>query len=311
MVYDEKTVSLTKDMFEVLGIDKDSAEHISAPSVSYWSDTWRRLRKNKLALLGFFVLGIMILMSIFGPMMFGYDYKVSDLSQANQPPSAEHLLGTDTLGRDLWTRNWVGGRVSIAIGFIAAILQVVVGVIIGALSGYIGGKFDMFIMRVVDVLIAIPYLVWVTLLMLVTGAGIVPMILALTLTGWLGMARMVRGQVLQMKNEDYVLSAISLGAGSWRVILKHMIPNTIGIIMVNLTFAIPGAMFSEAFLSFIGIGISSPMTSWGQLISMGLKVMNLYPYQLVWPCVFISATMLSLQMIGDGLRDALDPKLRR
>ncbi len=169
----------------------------------------------------------------------------------------------------------------------------------------------MLIMRTVDVLIAIPYLVWVTLLMIVTGAGILPMILALTLTGWLSMARLVRGQVLQMKNEDYVLSARSLGAGSWRILSKYMIPNAIGVILVNMTFAVPGAIFSEAFLSFIGIGIASPMTSWGQLVSMGLKVMRLYPYQLIWPCVFIALTMLSLQLLGDGLRDALDPKLRR
>lgn len=311
MVYDPNTVELTDEMFELVGVDAITAEQITAPSVSYWSDTWRRLKKNKLALLGFIVLGMMVALSILGPMMLGYDYTQSNLSEANLAPSPTHPFGTDTIGRDLWTRNWIGGRTSLAIGFTAAVLQVGVGVIIGAISGYVGGKLDMFIMRVVDVLIAIPYLVWVTLLMLVTGAGIVPMILALTLTGWLGMARMVRGQVLQMKNEDYVMSALSLGAGSWHVIAKHMIPNTLGIIMVSLTFAIPGAMFSEAFLSFIGIGISSPMTSWGQLISIGLKVMNLYPYQLLWPCVFISVTMLSLQMIGDGLRDALDPKLRR
>lgn len=205
----------------------------------------------------------------------------------------------------------MGGRISLAIGVVAAVLQVVVGVIIGAFSGYIGGKTDMIIMRIVDILSAIPYLVWVILLMMVTGSGIVPMILALTLTGWLGMARMVRGQVFQLKNEDYVLAAKSLGVGVWGIITRHIIPNTIGVIMVSLTFAIPGAIFSEAVLSFIGIGISSPLTSWGQLISMGMKVMQLYPYQMIWPCVFISVTMLSLQLIGDGLRDALDPKLRR
>lgn len=299
------------DLFRHVGVDKEVAEQISAPSVSYLSDTWRRFKSNKLAIAGMIVLLIMVLLSLFGPMMLGYDYTVSDLTVPNQPPSAEHWLGTDTLGRDLWTRNWVGGRISLAIGVVAAVLQVVVGVIIGAFSGYIGGKTDMIIMRIVDILSAIPYLVWVILLMMVTGSGIVPMILALTLTGWLGMARMVRGQVFQLKNEDYVLAAKSLGVGVWGIITRHIIPNTIGVIMVSLTFAIPGAIFSEAFLSFIGIGISSPLTSWGQLISMGMKVMQLYPYQLIWPCVFISVTMLSLQLIGDGLRDALDPKLRR
>lgn len=299
------------DLFRHLGVDKEAAEQIAAPSVSYLSDTWRRFKSNRLAIAGMVVLLIMVLLSLFGPMMLGYDYTASDLAVPNQAPSAEHWLGTDTLGRDLWTRNWIGGRISLAIGVAAAVLQVVVGVIIGAFSGYVGGKTDMIIMRIVDILSAIPYLVWVILLMMVTGSGIVPMILALTLTGWLGMARMVRGQVFQLKNEDYVLAARSLGVGMWGIIIRHIIPNTIGVIMVSLTFAIPGAIFSEAFLSFIGIGISSPLTSWGQLISMGMKVMQLYPYQLIWPCVFISVTMLSLQLIGDGLRDALDPKLRR
>lgn len=309
----EKNVVCSQDdeLFRHVGVDEEVAEQIAAPSVSYLSDTWRRFKSNKLAITGMIVLLIMVFLSLAGPLMLGYDYTVSDLTVPNQPPSAEHWLGTDTLGRDLWTRNWIGGRISLAIGVVAAALQVVVGVIIGAFSGYIGGKTDMIIMRIVDILSAIPYLVWVILLMMVTGSGIIPMILALTLTGWLGMARMVRGQVFQLKNEDYVLAARSLGVGVRGIITRHIIPNTIGVIMVSLTFAIPGAIFSEAFLSFIGIGISSPLTSWGQLISMGMKVMQLYPYQLIWPCVFISVTMLSLQLIGDGLRDALDPKLRR
>ncbi len=307
----ENSTRMPENPFELLGVDTLDAERVARKSLSYWQDTWRRLRKNRFAMVGLVVLIIMILFSVFAPILSPYDYKECYMDSCNLPPSWQHPFGTDTLGRDMWARVWVGGRVSLAIGFIAALLQGIVGVLIGAVSGYIGGKVDMFIMRAVDVLIAIPYLVWVTLLMIVTGAGIVPMILALTLTGWLSMARLVRGQVLQMKNEDYVLSARSLGAGTFRIIAKYMIPNAIGVILVNMTFAVPGAIFSEAFLSFIGIGISSPMTSWGQLVSMGMKLMSLYPYQLIWPCVFIAMTMLSLQLIGDGMRDALDPKLRR
>jgi oligopeptide transport system permease protein len=166
-------------------------------------------------------------------------------------------------------------------------------------------------MRLVEFLMAFPYLVWVTLLILITGAGLFPMILALTLTGWLSMARLVRGQVLALKNEDYVLAAESLGAGISRVITKHMIPNAMGVIIVNLTFAVPGAIFSEAFLSFIGIGIRPPMSSWGLLVSLGMSQLASYPLRLFIPSICISATMLSFQLIGDGLRDALDPKLRR
>jgi oligopeptide transport system permease protein len=186
-----------------------------------------------------------------------------------------------------------------------------VGIVMGSVSGFVGGAVDAVIMKLVDFLMAFPYLVWVTLLMLVTGAGLVPMILALTLTGWLTMARIVRGQILALKNEDYVVAAQSLGAGPMRIILKHMIPNTMGVIIVNLTFAIPSAIFSEAFLSFIGIGLRPPMTSWGLLVSMGMKQLYNYPLRLMIPCICISLTMLSLQVVGDGLRDALDPKLRR
>ena len=243
--------------------------------------------------------------------MSGYAYDMTDLTAANQPPSAEHWFGTDELGRDLWARVWTGGRVSIIIGAVAAVLQGVIGIFVGSVAGFVGGKVDEFIMRIVEFLQAFPYLVWVTLLMMVTGAGIFPMILALTLTGWLSMARLVRGQILSLKHEDYVVAAISLGSSAKRTVVKHMIPNMMGIIIVNMTFAIPGAIFSEAFLSFIGIGIASPQTSWGLLVSIGMTQIYTYPLRLLIPCVCISLTMLSLQLIGDGLRDALDPKLRR
>ena len=200
---------------------------------------------------------------------------------------------------------------SIIIGIIAAVLQGTIGIVIGSIAGFVGGKVDDLIMRLVEFLNAFPYLVWVTLLMMVTGAGIFPMILALTLTGWLSMARLVRGQILALKNEDYVLAATALGSEGKRIVFKHMIPNMMGVIIVNMTFAIPGAIFSEAFLSFIGIGIKSPQTSWGLLVSMGMKQIYSYPLRLLIPCICISITMLSLQLIGDGLRDALDPKLRR
>lgn len=298
-------------LFAPVGIQLHEAEKISRKSQTYLQDAMRRFRGNKAAMFGLILIFLFIVLSFFGPYFVSYQYNTVDMKAANQGPSALHWFGTDELGRDMWARIWTGGRTSINIGVIAAILQGTLGIIVGSIAGFAGGKVDNIIMRAVEFLAAFPYLVWVTLLMLVTGSGILPMILALTLTGWLGMARLVRGQILTLKNEDYVLAAISLGSGARRVIYKHMIPNMMGVIIVNMTFAIPGAIFSEAFLSFIGIGIRSPQTSWGLLVSMGMKQIYTYPLRLLLPCICISLTMLSLQLIGDGLRDALDPKLRR
>lgn len=298
-------------MFEPVGVTPEAVEAIHRPSQTYLQDAWRRFRANRAALLGVALLVLFVLMSFIGPLFVPYSYNATDLLAANQGPSAAHWFGTDELGRDLWARVWTGGRISIIIGIIAALLQGSIGILVGSIAGFAGGRVDAVIMRIVEFFAAFPYLVWVTLLMMVTGSGIFPMILALTLTGWLSMARLVRGQILGLKNEDYVLAADSLGADSRRIIAKHMIPNMMGVIIVNMTFAIPGAIFSEAFLSFIGIGIKSPQTSWGLLVSMGMKHLFTYPLRLLLPCVCISLTMLSLQLIGDGLRDALDPKLRQ
>lgn len=299
------------DLYAHVGVKLEEAERIRRKSQTYLQDAARRFRQNRAAVLGMVLLVIIIVMSFVGPLIGGYAYDAVDMAAANQGPSASHWFGTDELGRDMWSRVWTGGRVSIIIGIIAAVLQGTIGIVIGSIAGFVGGKVDDLIMRLVEFLNAFPYLVWVTLLMMVTGAGIFPMILALTLTGWLSMARLVRGQILALKNEDYVLAATALGSEGKRIVFKHIIPNMMGVIIVNMTFAIPGAIFSEAFLSFIGIGIKSPQTSWGLLVSMGMKQIYSYPLRLLIPCICISITMLSLQLIGDGLRDALDPKLRR
>lgn len=303
-------LTLDDDLFAPVGVRTEEADHIKRKSLSYLQDAWRRFKLNKAAVGGIILLGVLFLLSFFGPFMVQYSYNTADLLSANQEPSAVHWFGTDELGRDMWARVWTGGRISILIGIIAALLQATIGIILGSIAGFVGGKVDDFIMRLVEFLMAFPYLVWVTLMMMVTGSGILPMILALTLTGWLSMARLVRGQILSLKNEDYVLAAVSLGSDGNRIIRRHMIPNMMGVIIVNMTFAIPGAIFSEAFLSFIGIGIKSPQTSWGLLVSMGMKQIYTHPLRLFIPSIMISLTMLSLQLIGDGLRDALDPKLR-
>jgi oligopeptide transport system permease protein len=297
--------------FDPVGIREDEAEAIHKPNTTYLQDTVRRFKQNRAAVLGLAILGIFLFMAIVGPVLVTYNYNDSNLKVANQGISNEHWFGTDDLGRDYWSRVWTGGRISILIGILAALLQATIGILIGSISGFVGGKVDSLLMRLVEFLMAFPYLVWVTLLILITGAGLFPMILALTLTGWLSMARLVRGQILSLKNEDYVLAAQSLGAGMSRIIRRHMIPNAMGVIIVNMTFAVPGAIFSEAFLSFIGIGIRPPMSSWGLLVSLGMSQLASYPLRLFIPSICISMTMLSFQLIGDGLRDALDPKLRR
>ncbi len=304
-------MEIAKEKFRHVGQDENKNELIAHKSDSYWSDVWRRLYENKVVIVSLVFLILLTIMAIIGPLMTSQSYNVNDLTNTNQPPSKEHWFGTDSLGRELWDRVWIGARVSLAIGLVAAVFQTIIGVFIGGIAGFYGGKVDMFIMRFIDVMISIPYLIFVILIMVVMGSGIIPIVIAIALTGWLEMARLVRGQIMQLKNEEFIISAISLGASSSRLIFKHLIPNTLGVIIVSLTVAIPNAIFAEAFLSFIGIGIKPPMTSWGQLAEIGTKVMQVHPYQLIIPAIFISFTMLALQLLGDGMRDALDPKLRK
>lgn len=304
-------MEFSKDQFGHVGPNEQKSQEISRKGMSYWQDVWRRLKKNKIAIFSLIVLALFTILAIIGPLLTPFNYSENNLVNTNQPPSKEHWFGTDSLGRDLWARVWIGARVSLAIGIIAAVAQTVIGVIVGGIAGYYGGKLDMVIMRFIDVMISIPYLIFVILIMVIMGSGIFPIVLAIAITGWLEMARLVRGQVMQLKNEEFILSALSIGASPFRLIFKHLIPNTLGVIIVSLTMAIPAAIFSEAFLSFIGIGIKPPMTSWGQLANAGTAVMQIYPYQLLIPAFFISITMLALQLLGDGLRDALDPRLRK
>ncbi len=310
-----------KSLYNHVGVDSKQAEAITKPHLSYWKDVASRFFANKVATLSIFVLLAIAIMSIIGPYMVEYDYRATDVEAVSKilsehgkegmGPSDEHIFGVDTLGRDLWARVWMGARYSLIIGFVAAIVQAVIGILVGCISGYFGGAVDMLIMRFVDILNAIPYLIYVIIIMMIFGSGLMPILLALTLTGWLSMARLVRGQILTLKNEDYILAARNLGTSPIVIMLKHLIPNCMGIIIVSLSMAIPSAIFSEAFLSFLGIGLAAPLTSLGQLISTGIKEMRNYPYLLIIPSAVISLLMLSLQLIGDGLRDAVDPKLRK
>ncbi len=303
---------ITKDMFKRIEVDRIQAEGIVRPSSSLLKDAWRRLKQNKLSMIGLFIILLMIFMAMVGPHMVPYTNAGQVLVDQNQAPSSEHWFGTDHLGRDVFVRCWYGGRTSLLIGFFAAMIDLVIGVIYGGISGYSSRKVDQIMMRIVDVLYALPYLLVVILIMVVMERqGILTIIIAITATGWVGMARLVRGQILQLKEMEFVLAARTLGASTKRLLAKHLIPNSSGTIIVNLTLTIPSAIFAEAFLSFIGLGVSPPDTSWGSMINDGVSVMLTgYWWRLIFPAVLISLTMFAFNVFGDGLRDALDPKLR-
>jgi dipeptide transport system permease protein len=305
-------LQLTEDLFTPVTDNFKDAEKIARPSVSYWRDTWRRLKENKLAMFGLVLIIILAIMAIIGPYISGYSYYEQDFTRKNLRPNAEHWFGTDTSGRDLFTRAWYGARISLFIGLMAATIDFVIGIIYGGVSAIRGGRIDNFMMRLAEVLFSIPYLLMVILMMIVLERGIWPIIIAMTITGWIPMARLVRGQVLQLKELDYVHAANAMGAPtSWKL-RKHMIPNTMGPILVNVTLTVPTAIFAEATLSFLGLGIPAPQASWGTMASDSLSsilVGNFY--QLAIPALLISITMFAFNVFGDGLRDALDPKLRK
>lgn len=291
---------------------KTEQEQLARPSLSYWKDAWRRLRKNYLAMSGFVCIMALVLLAIFGPILSPYDANLGILSKQYQSPSLEHWFGTDNAGRDVFTRTWQGARISLFVGFMAALIDVAIGIIWGGISGYKGGRTDNMMMRVIEVLYGIPYLLVVILLLVVLGPSLMTIIIALTVTGWVGMARIVRGQVMQIKNYEYILASRAFGTRTSRIIRKGLLPNTMGPIIVQMTLTVPSAIFAEAFLSFIGLGISSPNASWGVMANDSLgAILSGNWWTLFFPAFFISLTMFAFNVLGDGLQDALDPKLRK
>jgi oligopeptide transport system permease protein len=251
------------------------------------------------------------LAAVFGPMLSPYSYSKQSLIMQNTPPTAEHWFGTDNVGRDLLARCLYGARISLAVGVFATAISLILGVLYGGIAGFAGGKTDEAMMRVVDIFYAVPLLLWVILLMMLFKPGLENILIAIGITYWLSMARIVRAQVLSLKEQDYVLAARTIGARPMRIILRHLIPGCIGPILVTATFNIPQAIFTESFLSFIGLGVGAPMASWGMLASDALSGLRSYPYQLFFPALAICITMLAFNFLGDGLRDALDPRLRK
>jgi len=309
---DEMFPDLPDELFEKLDeTQKGENEQIVRPSVSYWRDAWSRFRKDRLAMIGLCFLVVMGIAAIFGPMFSSYTYDGQDLSNGNQPPSAEHWFGTDKFGRDIFVRTLYGARISLLIGFVAAAINMVIGIIYGGISGYFGGRVDMVMMRIVDIMIGIPDLLYIILVMMFLGNSIESILIALCLTSWIGTARIVRSQVVTLKHQEYALAARCIGSSNLRILFKHLIPNSIGPIIVTVTFLVPSAIFSEAFLSFLGIGIQVPIASWGTLVNDAIPTLFTHPYQMLFPALMISFTMFALNFIGDGLRDALDPRLRK
>lgn len=298
-------------LYERIGTEGLSAEDIGKPSLTYWADVWRRFRSNKLALFGLILLAAVVTVIIAGPTVAGKDYQYIDSSVKDQLPSAEHWFGTDDMGRDIFTRVCVGGRISIIIGLCCTLVMFVIGSLLGALAGFKGGIVDDIIMRICEFIGNLPYLIIVVILTVVMGRSLFSLVFAMSLTSWVGTTRMVRGQILQIKEQDYVQAARALGADTRRIIMKHLLPNTMGIIMVDITMSVPGFIFSEAFLSYIGLGVRPPETSWGALASAGQQKLMFYPHELFFPCFMIVLTILAFHLIGDGLSDALDPKLRK
>ncbi|MFC5449402.1 ABC transporter permease [Paenibacillus aestuarii] len=299
-------------LFVPMSKNKGTAEAIVRIRLSFWQEAWIRLRANKLAMAGLIVIIVMALLATFGPLLTDQSYSKQVLLDANQKPSALHWFGTDDLGRDVYARILYGARISLFIGLMAALIDLVIGIIYGGIAGYFGGRIDNIMMRFVDLLYGIPYLLIVILLMVVMGPGLLTIIVALSATGWIGMARIVRGQVLSLKSAEYVLAARTLGGGAGYIIRKHLLPNAIGVIIVQVTFSVPSAIFAEAFLSFLGLGIQPPLASWGVMANDGLStILSGQWWRLFYPAFFISMTMLAFNLVGDGLQDAFNPKRRR
>lgn len=334
---------ISKDMFAPAHIDPSKSEKIAKPSLNFWQDSWLRVRKNKGAVVSIVILGILIIMAFVGPMISPYEYDAQNTKHNNLPPRIQGLenvhwlpfdgtltrrngteynayevrkvdnyywFGTDALGRDLFARVWTGTQVSLFIAFMAALIDMLIGVTYGAVSGYLGGRVDSVLQRIIEVIVGIPNLIIVVLMILVLKPGIVPIIVALTITGWTSMARVVRAQVLKFKNQEFVLAAKTLGASDTSIVFKHMIPNMFGVIIINTMFSIPNAIFFEAFLSFIGLGLQEPNASLGTLVEDGFKSMIAFPYQMIIPSIMIALIMVCFNLVADGLRDALDPKMR-
>ncbi|MEW5947543.1 MAG: ABC transporter permease [bacterium] len=277
---------------------------------SLWTDAWRRLRRNRMAMAGLAILGVMVAVALLTPLIAPYGFADISLEEQNQPPCRAHWMGTDHLGRDLMTRVMYGARISLAVGICATLVSLFIGVTYGALAGFVGGRADNVMMRFVDVLYGLPFMFFVIILVVVAGRSIINLFIALGAVQWLTMSRIARGQAMSIRSRDFITAARTCGAGTPRILLTHVIPNLLGPVIVYFTLTIPAVMLEEAFLSFLGLGVQPPNASWGSLASEGIGSITLYPWQIFFPGFALAVTLLALNFLGDGLRDALDPLMK-
>ncbi len=324
---------IMRDSFEPASREEKENHIEITKGVSYWQDAWRRLKRNRVAMVSIYIIALIFVFAFIGPMLSDYDYTTQLRGQENIAPSWEFPFGTDNLGRDLMVRTMYGARVSLIVGVCASLIVLVIGTVYGSISGYFGGRVDDVMMRIVELIYAVPDILVVLLLsavlrtplqiwfnssngfiaskLSVVGPGLISIFIAFGLLYWVGMARIIRGQVLMLKEQEYVVAAKALGAGSKRIIVKHLWPNCIGQIIVTTSMQIPSAIFLESFLSFLGVGVSAPLTSLGSMAADALGGMYTYSYRLIIPATILSLMILSLNLFGDGLRDALDPRLKK
>jgi oligopeptide transport system permease protein len=305
-------MSKVRDASVFLPADKTvEYDIILRPTVSYWGDAWRRLRANPVAMLSLFLIVIFVYLSIFGPNLRGLDYITINPLDKNLAPSAQYWFGADNKGRDLFSNLWLGLRTSMIIALICCLVQLVVGCLVGGLMAYVGRAFDALFMGVISVIASVPSLLFVMVIMMVLGNGLFSLIVAISITAWCPTARQVRGQILQLRETEFILAAEVLGTGKFTTIFRHLIPNTIGVLIVNVTASIPEYIFMESGLSFIGFGLNPPSVSLGTLLASGQTSMDFHPHELFFPCIVLILVVLAFNLLGDGLRNALDPRLRR
>ena len=298
-------------MFRKVKVDEAEREHLDAPMTSVLADAWYRLRQNRAAVAALFILAAIVLLAIFAPVFSRYSFKEPDYNAIFALPDKAHIFGTDQFGRDLWVRCWMGCRISLMIAVVAALVDIFIGVTYGAVSALFGGRVDAIMQRIIEVLVGIPSLIIVILFLMAFPAGVGTIIAALSITGWVNMARLVRAEILKLKNQEFVLASRVLGTSSRGIILHDLVPNAVSVIVINVMFTIPSAIFTEAFLSFIGIGLAEPQASLGVLINNGYQVLQNFPNVMIFPAIIIILIMVCFSILGDGLRDALDPQMSR
>lgn len=298
-------------LFRKLDKSEKNDEFIAIESQTFIQSVIKDFKKNKRATFGLIVLVIVVLMAIFGPEFCQYAYDEQNIAIRNAAPSFEHPFGTDKMGRDIFVRILYGARISLGIGLMAAVVNLLIGTLYGGIAGYVGGKVDMVMMRIVDIIYSVPSMLYIVLIMLWLGAGVMSIMIGIGITCWIGMARIVRQEVKTLKEQEFTMAAYVLGASPKRILVKHLLVNAMGPIIVNVTLQVPQAIFTEAWLSFLGVGISAPMASWGTLAEAARELIQVYPMQTIYPLVAICITIISFNFVGEGLERALDPKRKR